>query len=211
MLLGACFSKPGFRDGDAGVGDGDATLTSNVMFVTSASRVPGVLGSPAMAATVTVARDPSHRLAFVSSADAQGDGGRPAMDLLCNDDAHGASLLGTFLAAVPDAGESIADRFASGAPWARVDGVLVLDPAMSALRAPITDARGKLADVDVFGAVASFTTDAATGETCADWGSSSSSLMVRTGFAFRSLTVAALHGGERTCNDTAAHVYCLQE
>jgi hypothetical protein len=159
---------------------------------------------------VSPTRNPVNRAAFVSSNAVLATMGRSKMDTECSDEATAVGLPGTFVAAVPITGESIHTRFSSGAPWARHDGVVVLDDSMADLRAPITDTNGQLADVDVFSGVTSFNQMALAGENCSDW-NATTAMSVRVGFGFRSLTRAALSYAGASCLSTLTRVYCLQQ
>ena len=160
-----------------------------------------------------VAAAPGSRRAFVSSAAFVNSTGLAGADALCQGDATAANLMGTFRALLADVGTTAISRFATtGAPWARVDGVL-LASTPAAFAAAITLAPLELSADGVHVASSTVTTGApspsapgSTASTCAGWTSSGTG-ETRT---ISPTGSAALFADLTTTCVVADRVYCLE-
>ena len=160
------------------------------------------------------------RLAFLSSTVyAVSTGGVAVADAVCQSDADAASLPGTFLAMVATTGSSAADRFDSGAPWVRPDGVLLADTddalfTAALWHAPINVHADKsyfLANSYVAGG-ANTPTEAGTDmNNCGDWKSPSGQGLI--GRVLYSSVLEAFGDGPFTssaCDSANLRLYCLE-
>jgi hypothetical protein len=116
----------------------------------------------------------SGRLAFVTAAMWTPGGGRDGADALCASEAAAAGVPGTFLAALATSTETIASRFAPGAPWRRVDGVrLTRGPTMFGADyldvAPELDLQGRVVVNDYWTGARRFDALPDPGGNCGDW------------------------------------------
>jgi hypothetical protein len=147
------------------------------------------------------------RKAFITEGLFTPNTGIASADDLC--EAEGASLGGTYLAALSTTGAPYATRFdTTGPTWVRVDGQPLFDSADqlggNALTSLNVQADGTTADR--FPPVTSRHVWVGTGTTCGDWSSDQGSSFAQTrhGVAFTG------SGSGYACN-LAAPVYCLQE
>jgi hypothetical protein len=128
---------------------------------------------------------PSGRHIFASSGMVDPSTGLAGADTVCRNVAQAAGLANPtkFMAALATTTASIASRFnLSGAPWVRVDGVLVADSASdfmagTLLAPPYTNEHGQpVQSATWFGAAEGMTVVAtSTADTCNDWTSNSAS------------------------------------
>ena len=161
-------------------------------------------------ARVEVTRTPANRIAFVSTTKVTGIQGRGAMDDACKVDALTRSELAgkTFLAAVAVPGEPIASRFSPGAPWERLDGVVVLTGQLRLLAPIALDVQAHPSDTDVWVGAPDFSTLATFDQTCAGWlGAGTTGL---SGDSTRSNTSRALALNTLLVCSLEMSVYCLE-
>jgi len=152
--------------------------------------------------------DPSRLYAFVTNTSYSLQDGVGALDMHCRDAATAAGLgMRTFQAFVAPTGQTAASRFkGSTKTWSRLDGVVVANPDLRELLAPISidETRGNLQASVAFGA--NSPTDIGVDATnCLDWGAGN--VGMSAGRSTRS-NAQAFSGSAITC--TSAHLYCLE-
>ena len=165
---------------------------------------------------------PSGRHVFTSSGTIGASGGVAAADTFCQTAAQSAGLAnpGNFRAALATSTASIASRFnLSGAPWVRVDGVLVASSAANFMAGtlmapPYTDEHGKPnQNVTWLGAAQGMNVAAtSTADTCGDWTSASASasaLSIGPTFGRPGVTTAFDAFSTSNCN-TSGSLICLE-
>ncbi len=104
--------------------------------------------------------------------------GRDSADALCANEASGAGLSGTFLAALATSTESIASRFSATAQYHRVDGVRLFDgPGLLGADfldvPPEIDAHGARVENDYWTGATRFNKLSGGGDSCSDWSTGS--------------------------------------
>lgn len=172
-------------------------------------------------AVVDVTPATTYRRAFTTKASWTPGGGLAAADALCNQEATAASLPGTYRALLATTTASAAARLStSGAPWARVDGVLLsalssftfslsqwhVSPNLSADRTTWFGNNG------LWVGAAGMTAPGTAATTCSNWQSSSSAATGVGGRAgYTPLAELADDGTPQPCNTTARKLLCFQE
>jgi hypothetical protein len=156
----------------------------------------------------------TRRTAFLSAAYYYPPNGMPGADAICTSEAAGAGLLGTYRAVLATTQASAMSRFdVGGAPWVRVDGVVLAatasDFAAGNWLAPlnVTARGGYLANWGVW--VGSPGPSALGISTCNDWNPTDPSTQ-------RATTTTAYSGEtswwrETECDWSYGRVYCLQQ
>ncbi|MBV8760656.1 MAG: hypothetical protein JO257_25410 [Deltaproteobacteria bacterium] len=150
------------------------------------------------------------RHAFVTINKLSGGAGLGAFDNLCNSEASGPPLPGTFHAALATTASSALGRFATGGPWIRPDGVTAID-AGGKLLAPIAlAADGSVPPIEVAwcGATSPITKAPGNAASCFDW-TRSDATQGLSGNDSRSSS-EGFGGLPNTCGN-AMSVYCLQD
>jgi hypothetical protein len=130
------------------------------------------------AGSVSIVPPPTRRLAFTTVGAWTPGSGRASADALCQSEAGGAGLSGTYLAVLASTTSSAAARFnTSGAAWARVDGARLTASASTTFSASYWDtspglsADGSLhfGNLQVWGGAANLASVGTAGSTCNDW------------------------------------------
>jgi hypothetical protein len=164
--------------------------------------------------TVPVVVRPDHgRIAFVTSGEWTPGGGRGAADALCASEAAQSTLPGTYLAALATSTETIADRFAPGLPWRRIDGVRLTRTSTLFVEdfldvAPERDRAGQVVANDFWTGAMSFDTLAESNGNCNDWTVGDTSAL--GDMHFTTNTWVGSPAKREPC-DWAVPLLCLQE
>lgn len=169
-------------------------------------------------ATVSPARPSNMRTAFLSKSSFATNQGISGADALCNAEAQGAGLTGTHLALLATTSSSAASRFGPGAPWVRVDGVIVfeslsdllsqtlrasLDVGPGGERSNLVGAWTGAAGTNLVGTAAS---------TCNNWSVNTNSETGQTGSANLASPGFFNAFGSPGCGSAAGQrLYCLQQ
>jgi hypothetical protein len=209
--------------------DGGWTSLSNISFYDGASTDCATpfriycFETSRLAIVNAVAPAP-HRTAFLSKTLFSSGAGVAAADAVCASDAASVGLPGTFAALLPTAGASAISRFSlMGAPWARLDGVLVADTAAQIVTSPgahidvVSDGThaGPYDAANATGWIGAdrIDTPSPAASTCADWTSTSG-----MGKAFRLANSAfawptAAGGWSNTTASCSGslHLFCLEQ
>lgn len=152
----------------------------------------------------------SKRIAFVSQSQAAGGAGLAAFDQICNSEALDVGAAGTFHAALATTSASALDRFATGGPWVRPDGVTAID-ASGKLLAPMElaiDGTNLSSNVDWCGSTSLITKAPGNAASCFDW-THSDATQGLSGNHSRSSGEG--YGGLPNSCANAMGVYCLQD
>jgi hypothetical protein len=172
------------------------------------------------AAVVQVIAPPARRIAFVTTSTWTPGGGIPSADTLCQTEAAGAGLMGSYRALLATSGASAASRFnTSGSPWGRVDGAMLTATASATFSAtfwdtsPAVTADGSqyLGNVAVWGGALSLAAAGTMATTCNNWTSSAGMAGIggRSGYSwvqgFFALDIA------NSCNATFIRLACFQQ
>jgi hypothetical protein len=198
-------------------GQGSLFNSSYVQSCSSPSRLY-CLGVDNQGSFLRITPPGSVRLVFVTAAGWQPGGGIHGADAMCQSEANGAGLSGTFLALLPTSSASAASRFdANGALWTRVDGAHLSATATATLSATFWDtAPGLSADgsqyfgsLPVWGGASSLTSSGTAPSTCSNWTSSVGN--GTGGLAGQSSVQMLLASTSYACSSTIAHLICFQQ
>jgi hypothetical protein len=154
--------------------------------------------------------DSSLLYAFVTANQYPASGGPTMLDRHCQDEADAANLSRTFRALVATTTGSARSRFTpSTKAWTRLDGVIIAQPALNQLTAPLTvTPAGAHLDAFAFTGAQDPTRMATTTSSCSDWTASASAQTPSTGYTARSDSASFFDGFGATC--AAAYLYCLE-
>jgi hypothetical protein len=162
------------------------------------------------------------RYAFVTAAEWFPGGGIASADGLCQSEATGAGLPGTYKALLAPTGASAASRFdTSGLPWIRPDGILIAPTASAFFSTALFDASPNLTadgsvtygNNGVWSGAATATTKGTDARNCVNWTSASESQTGGLGGAGDTSTANYFNKYPQgvPCNFNSTYLACLQE
>lgn len=158
------------------------------------------------------------RVAFVTSQGFDASTGLAGADALCASDAAAVGLSGSFKALLAADGATAASRFdVEGAPWQRVDGVVLAENAGATFElefwdAPLhvtADGAGYLTNYGIWGGASGFYVAGATATTCNNW--SSTAATGTAGSSGHTETSRILANSEAAPCASSYRLMCLQE
>ena len=156
------------------------------------------------------------RRAFITNGSFNPGGGLSSADALCQSEAASAGLSGTFLAFLGTETASPASRFLSiGNSWLRTDDVVLAASADAFMDGNLYAAIAVVARGNEHELAWTWTgglgpRTIATGKTCSNWTSASSSYSGREGYAGM-IRSNYFSNNDRSCNTTGRSVYCLED
>ncbi len=166
----------------------------------------------------------STRYAFISNGTLASGGGTAAADSMCQGEADGKALAGTYKALLATKGTSAESRFtAGGSPWVRLDGVVIAPTAKSLFTLAMPDAPINLdlagnyyggyerVFVGVGASPATLQTPSTDADTCASWSSTDGAATGESGYAASTKFGFGVGASiPRSCT-MALRVYCLRD
>jgi len=159
------------------------------------------------------------RIAFTSNQEWHSGGGVASADRICQDEADGNGLPGTYLALLATSGASAASRFdTSGPPWRRVDGVRVTDTAAEFFTTTTFDAPPNVSadghtyygNFAVWSGAGNMGAAGTQLSTCNNWTTAAANASVKGGVVGTTGTATVFGSYPMMCDAGYAHLVCMQ-